>query len=365
MRVLYIIPPAPMGPIFNPVENYVLELATAVKGRGVECFIMVPAVRATHMQKSAGLRVVSWAEGEFASTIRRVLREIRPQVVQIENGPELIRSVRQSYEGRLILNLHSLKYLAGDSISRSELRVALCLVDTIVLLSHFLKSLFIGRYYGLRLRTIVVHPGVDVNKYSPYQGDRTFEKERIMMRRQWGVEQEPVALFAGCPDLEKGLDVIIKAWPDVAYDRPIRLLIAGPLPAGVSRALDSEMGQLGDKVVLHNEAEHSSMPSLYRSADFAVCPSQGREALGIASIHALASGLPVVASYRGGITEVVTDECGYLVRQYTQPSAWAKIIRQVTADASGLRLMGLNARERSLQFGWERAVSQFMLVYSG
>ncbi|MDP3487959.1 MAG: glycosyltransferase family 4 protein, partial [Bacillota bacterium] len=131
------------------------------------------------------------------------------------------------------------------------------------------------------------------------------------------------------------------------------------------QSLEGYIRALGDNVILLGGDDHHSMPSIYRAADLVVCPSQDREALGITNIEAIASGMPVVASYRGGITEVVTDECGYLVRQYTQPSAWAKIIRQVISDAESLRLMGVRGRKRSLQFGWDRAVSQFLQVYGG
>ncbi|KAF0195239.1 MAG: spore coat protein [Bacillota bacterium] len=365
MKVLYIMPPAPTVPGFNPVEQYVLELATAVTGRGVESYIMVPAERVEAMSTIRGLRVLTWTDGDFPLAIKKTLREVRPHVVQIENEPQLVRSVRQSYEGQLILNLHSLHYLAGGTIPRSELRVALCLVDKIVLRSHFLKSLFLGRYYGLRLRASVIHPGVDLIKFSPYQGNRTLEKERLMMRRGWGVERELVALFATRPDPEKGLNTIVKAWLDLAKDIPIRLVVAGPVPAALVQSLQGDMRLLGNRIIHVDAIEHASMPSLYRAADLVVCPSQGREALGITSIEALASGIPVIASYRGAITEVVTDECGYLVRQYTQPSAWAKIIRKVTSDENSLRFLGVNGRNRSLQFGWERAVTQFMQAYGG
>ena len=189
MKVLYIIPPAPTVPGFNPIEQYVIELATAVKGRGVEPYIMLHAERAEAALNMRGIRVLTWTDGDFPQTIRKILREIRPHVVQIENGPQLVRAVRQSYQGQLVLNLHSLHHLAGGTIPRGELRVALCLVDKIVLLSHFLKSLFLGRYFGLRLRASVIHPGVDLNKFSPYQGNKALDKERLLMRRRWGVDQ--------------------------------------------------------------------------------------------------------------------------------------------------------------------------------
>lgn len=365
MRVLYVVPPAPMVSGFNSVEQYVMELATAVRGRGVEPYIMVPAERAEAMSSTKGIRLMTWTDGDFPVAIRKTLREIRPHVVQIENGPQLVRSVRQSYQGQLVLNLHSLHYLAGGAIPRGELRVAFCLVDKIVLLSHFLKSLFIGRYYGLRLRAAVIHPGVDLSKFSPHQGYKTLEKERILMRRRWGAERELVALFAGTPNLEKGFDVIIKAWLELVKDTPIRLVVASPIPAPLAESLEEEIRVLGDRMIALGGVAHESMPSLYRAADFLVYPSQGREALGVANIESLASGLPVIASYRGGITEVVTDECGYLVRQYTQPSAWAKVLRQVTSDVNSLRLLGLHGRSRSMQFGWDRAVAHFMHLYGG
>ena len=238
------------------------------------------------------------------------------------------------------------------------------LVDKIVLLSHFLKSLFLGRYFGLRLRASVIHPGVDLNKFSPYQGNKALEKERLLMRRSWGVDRELVALFAGSPNPERELNVIIKTWAELA-DTPLRLVVVGPIPPMYAQTLEIDINRLGERLIHLDRVSHDAMPSIYRAADLVVCPSQGREALGISNIEALASGIPVVASYRGGITEVVNEECGYLVRQYTQPQAWAKILRQATSDAHSLRLLGAYGRSHSLQFCWDRAVGQFMQVYGG
>ena len=185
------------------------------------------------------------------------------------------------------------------------------------------------------------------------------------MRRRWGVDRELVALFAGSPDPEKGLDVIIKAWAELATDTPLRLVVVGPIPSMYAQTLEIAINRLGDRLVHLDGVSHDAMPAIYRAADLVVCPSQGREALGMSNIEALASGIPVVASYRGGITEVVNEECGYLVRQYTQPQAWAKMLRQATSDAQCLRLLGARGRNQSMQFGWDRAVSQFMQVYGG
>ena len=49
------------------------------------------------------------------------------------------------------------------------------------------------------------------------------------------------------------------------------------------------------------------MPTVYQNADIAVIPTIGCEGTSYSCLEAMASGLPVVSTYVGGLSELVTD----------------------------------------------------------
>jgi spore coat protein SA len=82
----------------------------------------------------------------------------------------------------------------------------------------------------------------------------------------------------------------------------------------------------------------------YAALDIYVVPSRHKEALGNVNLEAMAAGLPVIATDRGGIPETIIDgETGYLV-EAERPSALATRILQLIEDESLRCQMGDNAR---------------------
>lgn len=364
MRVLFVLRPDPLAGI--DIKRYVENLSVALLGRGIDVYVLVPENE--EMFDSSGVRAIKWAGQENIESIRGILREIRPQMVQLENYPHLVRTIRQTFHGPLVLHLHSLSPLSSESIARGELRVALCLVDKVVLGSHFLKSLFVGRYYGLRLRTAVIHPGVDAASFRPVGSDLGLARERTRLRKLWGIAQDELAaLFAGPPLPDKGLNVVLKAWPALITHK-VRLVVAGypardgPWP--YLKAFNAAVNAAGEGVVALGQIPHGEMAAVYRAADLFLYPSQGREALGHGNLEAMASGLPIAASLRGGVVEIVDPACALLVRQYADTTTWSRGIIHLATHPELRTAMGRAALERSKRFTWERTAQSFLQLNS-
>jgi glycosyltransferase involved in cell wall biosynthesis len=83
---------------------------------------------------------------------------------------------------------------------------------------------------------------------------------------------------------------------------------------------------------------------LLAAADLVVHPSHA-DALPTALIHALAAGVPAVATRVGGIPEIVGDGAGVLVPP-AEPAALAAAVRALTGDPGRRQEMGEAARER-------------------
>ncbi|MFH1329846.1 MAG: glycosyltransferase [Actinomycetota bacterium] len=167
-------------------------------------------------------------------------------------------------------------------------------------------------------------------------------ERRAGLRAEFGVSGEmllgaTVAIFrAG-----KGHDDLLDAAALVG-DAPVRFVLAGSGPEEArlrSRVRDEG---LGDRVAFAGFRE--DVAEVLAAADLVVHPSHA-DALPTALIHALAAGVPAVATRVGGIPEIVGEQAGVLVAP-GDPSAVAAAIRALADDAPRRRQMGEAARSR-------------------
>lgn len=104
---------------------------------------------------------------------------------------------------------------------------------------------------------------------------------------------EPVVLAVGRHVAQKGLDLLLQAWPAVLAAVPgARLIVAGDGP--LTAALQAQAAALGIAASLTWQAPTREMAALYRSAAVFVLPSR-YEGLPLSLLEAQAMGLPGVA----------------------------------------------------------------------
>lgn len=107
---------------------------------------------------------------------------------------------------------------------------------------------------------------------------------------------------------------------------------------------------------------NNELPRYYSIADIGIYPSIGDEAFGISIAEAMACGKPVIASYIGGIPEVVGTEgsCGFLTVPLQHEEIAEKII--FLAKHPEIKLaMGKRARQRITgNFTWKKSADRFL-----
>jgi glycosyltransferase involved in cell wall biosynthesis len=105
------------------------------------------------------------------------------------------------------------------------------------------------------------------------------------------------------------------------------------------------------------------VPDLLAAADIFVLPSRS-EALPNSVLEAMASGLPVVASSVGGLTDVVEDgRTGSLV-PVDDPIALSTAVQEVIEHPSLADRLGANAREAVIgRYSFERMANEFEALY--
>ena len=103
-------------------------------------------------------------------------------------------------------------------------------------------------------------------------------------------------------------------------------------------------------------SRQTDMRRVYGQTHLLLVPSQWEEAFGRVIIEAQVSGIPVVASHRGGIPEAL-GEGGVLVDDFSNPQAW---IRSIEEAERGYDDYAIRARQNVTRFGVKTAVDTLL-----
>ncbi len=139
----------------------------------------------------------------------------------------------------------------------------------------------------------------------------------------------------------KGHDTLIDAFALLLPHYPrARLIIAGE--GGYRSVLEKKIGALSleSKVTLLGAIEEPDV--FFKSLDLFAMPSR-TEGLGLAILEAMAHGIPVVATARGGIVEFVRDRDTGLLVEPDRPQELCDALRATLDDASLCATIAENA----------------------
>ena len=174
----------------------------------------------------------------------------------------------------------------------------------------------------------------------------------------------PVALFLGGLKPRKNLRLLLDIWAPVAARVPeARLVIAGggPLRADLERHV-RQLGLEG-RVVFTGYVPEAEKPAHFRLADVFLFPS-AMEGFGFSVAEAMSAGVPVVASDRGSIPELVAEGQSGFVCDPSVPDRFVERLLLLLGDAALREKFGAAARERADRlFRWEACVEGTRRVY--
>jgi glycosyltransferase involved in cell wall biosynthesis len=201
--------------------------------------------------------------------------------------------IRAGHEDRLSAPRRRVNAAVRGRIERRTL--AGC--DEVLTLSRFMAGR-LRESYGRVADPAVVPGGVDLDRYRPDAGtygpmaDGDGEFAFLTVRRL---------------SPRMGHAALLDAFARVAADRPdARLYVAGdgPLRGELERRADA-LG-VGDRVAFLGYVPDDRLPSAYATADCFVLPTTALEGFGLATLEALASGAPVIATPVGATTEILS-----------------------------------------------------------
>jgi len=176
-------------------------------------------------------------------------------------------------------------------------------------------------------------------------------------------DRERQVVFIGRHEPRKGLEVLLRAWPDVRSRTGARLRIIGADPLSVRWLARRRELSLEGVDLLGSVPEEQRTEELLAASALAA-PSFGGESFGLVLMEAFACATPVVASAIQGYDSVVEAETGLLVPP-GDPAALSDALLGLLEDEPRRRAMGAAARTvAETRYGWPRIVGRLVEIYA-
>lgn len=154
----------------------------------------------------------------------------------------------------------------------------------------------------------------------------------------------------------KGLDLLEKALEIIDASRRIELIIMGEGHVSDKTAEKYQVYYHG-KVVKREQKEE-----IYQSADVLVVPSKA-ENFPTVILEAFACGLPVIGSNVGGIPELVTNDCGWIIEDNTAEKL-SDILQKLTDDKKDILDKSVNCRKKyQEQYTLDSMMNNYFKLY--
>jgi phosphatidylinositol alpha-mannosyltransferase len=169
-------------------------------------------------------------------------------------------------------------------------------------------------------------------------------------------------VFAGRQEPRKGLQVLLRAWPELRERTGARLRIAGADPLAV-RLLLARLRVPDEGIDVLGFLTQDELTAELASAKALVAPSLGGESFGMVLTRAFACATPAVASDIDGYREVMAHGTGIAVPP-GDPDALAQGLIELLEDEPRRVELGREARRVVEEnYGWDEVARRLLDVY--
>lgn len=367
-------------------SNFIRQLTLGLTKKGHKVFVIAPSksfkntVTLENDITVFGIRSIVIPEAIYSNfripitagpnRIRRILSEVQPDVINIQDhfmiGAKIAKEAKKLGIPIIGTNhfmpenfIHYLypprfgrkvvKKLAWTTFLRVYKHLNLITTPTQTA-SNMIKNL------GLKNPIIPISNGVNLKTFNPKNSGIYLEK-RFKIKNN-----EQIVLCVGRLDVEKHVDVLIKAMPLILPYINAKLIIAGK---GTEKSkLTNLAKRLGveKNVLFTGFIPNEDLPYLYRIADLFAIASIA-ELQSIATLEALASGLPVVGANVIALPELIKHgENGYLFNEGDIQSL-AKHIISIFKDSKLKKKFSANSLKIVKNHNIENTINTYEKIY--
>ncbi|HUL24811.1 MAG TPA: glycosyltransferase family 4 protein [Streptosporangiaceae bacterium] len=345
------------------VQQHIRDLAEALIGLGHEVSVISPADDDTPLPDyvvPAGRAVPVPYNGSVArlafgflsaARVRRWVKEGNFDVLHVHEpaAPSLSLLACWVANGPIVATFHT-------AIPRSRLihatapalQTALEKISGRIAVSEAARTTLVEHMGG---DAVLIPNGVTVRRY-----------EKAAPLPGWPGPGGALGFLGRMDEPRKGLDVLLRAFEQLAADRPrLRLLIAGPGDA--DDVIGKVPAPLCERVVLLGQVSEEDKARVYHSVDVFCAPNTGGESFGIVLAEAMAAGAPIVASDLDAFRQVLRGgRAGELVTT-GDPAALAAAAGRLLDDPPLRARLSAAASEAVRVYDWPVVARDVVQVY--
>ncbi|GAA2406096.1 glycosyltransferase [Streptomyces glaucosporus] len=329
-------------PVEGGVARVVTDLVRAQTEEGMRAVVACPPGGSLSRDAAAaGAEVVPWpasrepGPGLAGETARaaRLVRRIGPDLVHAHSAKAGL-AARLALRGR-VPTVHQPHAWSFDAVGGATARLALHWerlaarwADRVLCVSEDERRH--GLEAGVHARWEVIRNGVDTDRFRPAYADAR-ARARVTLPALDGLPPHAsLVVCVGRLCRQKGQDVLLRAWPEVAGRVPDAWLVL--VGDGPQRR---ELGGAAPRRVLFAGAADDTVP-WYAAADVVVLPSRW-EGMALVPLEAMACGRPVVMTQVTGAAESLPPgHAAHCLVPPEHPAALARALTGLLADP-GLR----------------------------
>jgi glycosyltransferase involved in cell wall biosynthesis len=345
--------------IVGGMENYVVRLVERLPRDRFGVSVLAPfESRCTDQLREAGAEVFitqvtdepSWQSIQLATSL------VQSRSVDVLQAHLPNAHVLAGLAGRLT-NRPVLATIHGRAVSTLDIEVQKLAGSHLAVVCR--QSYFQALGVGIDPRHVHFVPnGVDSERFRPLR------VRDGALRTRFGIAPEtPLIGFIGRLSPEKGPDLFLRMAVSVRAQCPTAefILVGDGAMFGQLQTFARRFG-IGDAV--HFADSQSDMPAVFHELDLVVSSSLS-EAMPLAVMEAMASGLPVVACKVGGIPDLVAHGLtGWLADKGDYETLAAHVVDLLENDAVRLAA-GAAARERAVaRMGLDRGIETTIRLFS-
>ncbi|SHJ89405.1 glycosyltransferase family 4 protein [Tepidibacter formicigenes] len=316
------------------------------------------------------IRVKGRTRTEYVNNVRDELTD-EFDLVHVFNRPRWVPILSKSLPNTAFsLSLHN-EMMLPKKIDSQMGQECVDRVEFITTVSKFIADGVKSLYPSAENKLKPVYSATDANKIKPFWSEDVIQ-DRINMRKQYGLENSKVILYVGRLSVKKGPHVLVEAMKEVMDSHPnTSLVFVGSKWYGNNatdeyiKKLQNEAKGLKNPVVFTGFLTPYEIPKYYNIGDIFVCTSQWEEPLARVHYEAMAAGLPIITTDRGGNAEVIEEGVnGFAIKDYDNPQAFAKHIKYLLDNEDEAINMGKMGRKFAVEkHNWEIIANRLLKLF--
>lgn len=317
------------------------------------------------------IRVPGKTAVEYISNIKKVITNDF-DLIHIFNRPLWVNSLSEILPyTKISLSLHN-EMFHPEKISNIKANYCINRVEFINTVSKFIADGVKNLYPIAANKLKVVYSAADIDKYKPNWSDEG-RMNKALLKKKYNLENYKIILNVSRLSEKKGNHIIMNAAKILMnYRRDIALVIVGSKWYGsnkeddYTRSLQQLSRTLTGPIVFTGFLPPSEISKYYNMGDVFTCCSQWNEPLARVHYEAMAAGLPIITTNRGGNSEVVSGlNNGIVIEDYKNPNVFGNSINYLLNNPDIATRMGKEGRILTEErFNWKRVSEDLLMSFS-